>query len=81
MYTVIRHHKLRCFQHGFMKHRSCLTNLLECLEEWTKALDDGYGVDVIYLDYRKAFDSVPHARLIEQELSYRKQIARQLHKH
>jgi len=47
-------------QHGFMKKRSCLTNLLECFEEWTKALDEGYGIDVIYLDYRKAFDSVPH---------------------
>ena len=49
-----------------MKKRSCLTNLLETFEEWTKALDEGYGIDVIYLDYRKAFDSVPHKRLIEK---------------
>jgi len=53
----------RC-QHGFMKGRSCLTNLLESLEQWTHALDQGYGVDVLYLDYRKAFDSVPHKRLL-----------------
>ena len=53
-------------QHGFMKKRSWLTNLLETLEEWTKALDEGYGIDVIYVDYRKAFDSVPHKRLIEK---------------
>ena len=51
-------------QHGFVKDRSCLTNLLESLEQWTLALDNGYGVDVLYLDYRKAFDSVPHKRLI-----------------
>jgi len=51
-------------QHGFMKKRSCLTKLLECFEEWTKALDEGYGIYVIYLDYRKAFHSVPHKRLI-----------------
>ena len=46
-------------QHGFVNGRSCLTNLLEVMEAWTRALDDGYGVDVIYLDYRKAFDTVP----------------------
>jgi len=32
-------------QHGFTKKRSCLTNLLETFEEWTEALDEGYGVD------------------------------------
>ena len=53
-------------QHGFSKGRSCLTNLLESLENWTKALDDGFGLDIIYLDYRKAFDSVPHRRLLEK---------------
>ena len=51
-------------QHGFVKHRSCLTNLLETFEAWTEALNEGYGVDVIYLDYRKAFDSVSHKKLI-----------------
>ena len=38
-------------QHGFMKSRSCLTNVLETLEDWTKALDSGYGIDVIYLTW------------------------------
>jgi len=55
-----------------MSGKSCLTNLLEVesLECWTKALDDGYGLDIIYLDYRKAFDSVPHKRLIEKLKTY-----------
>ena len=53
-------------QHGFMKHRSCLTNLLECFESWIQALDAGFEADVIYLDYRKAFDSVSILRLIEK---------------
>ena len=44
--------------------RSCLTNLLETLEKWTEYLDAGYGLDVVYLDYRKAFDTVPHRRLL-----------------
>ena len=47
-------------QHGFMQCRSCLTNLLEALEAWMEALDEGLGVEVLFLDYRKAFDSVAH---------------------
>ena len=53
-------------QHGFRKGRSCLTNLLEYLETVTKFLDDGVPVDVIYLDFAKAFDKVPHARLLKK---------------
>ena len=37
-------------QHGFKKCRACITNVLETLENWTKVLDSGYGIDVIYLD-------------------------------
>jgi len=51
-------------QHGFVCGRSCLTNLIEVFENWTESLDEGYGVDVIYLDYRKAFDTVPRKRLM-----------------
>ena len=38
---------------------------METLENWTKA-HEGFGLDIVYLDYRKAFDSVPHQRLIEK---------------
>lgn len=51
-------------QHGFMSGRSCLSNLLETLECWTDALDNGNRVDCVYLDFRKAFDSVPFQRLL-----------------
>lgn len=50
-------------QHGFVKGKSCLTNLLVYLEDVTKLLDEKKEVDVIYLDYAKAFDKVPHKRL------------------
>ena len=50
-------------QHGFMKRRSCLTNLLDYLEKLTDLIDQGQCVDIIYLDFAKAFDKVPHARL------------------
>ena len=51
-------------QHGFRQHRSCLTNLLEYLETLTSLIDAGHNVDVFYLDLSKAFDRVPHQRLL-----------------
>ena len=51
-------------QHGFVKRRSCLTNLLLNLEEITTMIDEGNVVDQIYLDLQKAFDKVPHQRLL-----------------
>jgi len=51
-------------QHGFMGKRSCLTDLLEFLEYITTQIDEGNPVDVIYLDFQKTFDKVPHARLL-----------------
>jgi len=56
-------------QHGFTQKCSCLTNLLEFMEIITQHVDDGLPVDVIYLDFHKAFDKVPHARLIEKSES------------
>jgi len=53
-------------QHGLMKNRSCLTNLLETLKDWTRTLKEGFGMDILYLDYQKAFDTVPHCRLIKK---------------
>ncbi len=51
-------------QHGFAKGRSCTTNLLEFLEVVTESADKGVPVDVIFLDFAKAFDKVPHRRLM-----------------
>ena len=41
-----------------------MTNLLVATKNWTEELDQGRPVDVIYLDYEKAFDKVPHCRLV-----------------
>ena len=53
-------------QHGFTAGRSCLTNLLTFLESLTSHVDQGLPVDVLYLDFSKAFDKVPHQRLISR---------------
>ena len=51
-------------QHGFIEGRSCVTQLLEFMEDITEAIDSGKEVHVIYLDFCKAFDKVPHKRLL-----------------
>ena len=53
-------------QHGFCKGKSCLTNLLELLDEWTGAVDCGSGVNVIFLDFKKAFDFVSHCPMMKR---------------
>lgn len=57
-------------QHGFSKGKSVTTNLIEALNIWTEALSHNIPVDVIFLDYQKAFDRVPHQRLIKQIESF-----------
>ena len=51
-------------QHGFVPGKICVTNLLEILDFFTNALSDGHIVDEILLDLSKAFDLVPHRKLI-----------------
>ena len=51
-------------QHGFRPGRSCVTQLLEVIESWTRILDAGGVVDAIYFDFAKAFDTVPRERLL-----------------
>ncbi|CAM5165119.1 unnamed protein product [Natator depressus] len=67
---IVRHieeHNFLCkSQHGFCKGRSCLTNLLEFFEGVNKHEDKGDPVDIVYLDFQKAFDKVPHQRLLRK---------------
>ena len=79
MESLIRNHIIKFMQdnklfsskqYGFISGRSTSLQLLTMLEEWTKALDEGLSVDCIYMDYRKAFDTVPHKRLLGKLKSY-----------
>ncbi|BHF81992.1 hypothetical protein SprV_0802512800 [Sparganum proliferum] len=64
MQFLEQNHLLSDFQHGFRKGRSCVTNLLYCLEHWTRAVDRGDMVHAVYIDFKKAFDSGPHHILL-----------------
>ena len=57
-------------QHGFIQGRSCVTQLLAILDSWMLALDEGGNIDTIYLDFAKAFDTVPHQRLLMKLRGY-----------
>ena len=57
-------------QFGFVKGRSTVLQLLKVLDIWTETLDNGGCIDVIYCDFMKAFDKVPHSKLIKKIQSY-----------
>ena len=55
---------IRPSQHGFMKGRLCLTNLISFYDWVTRLVDEGKAADVVYLDFSKAFDTVSHRLLL-----------------
>ena len=61
-----QHNILTDSQHGFRRRRSCETQQLTLFEELMYGLDRGKQHDLAVLDFSKAFDCVPHARLLKK---------------
>ena len=57
---------IRPSEHGFTNGRSCLTNMISFYDKMTRLVDEGQAVDVVYLDFSKAFDTVPHNIIVEK---------------
>ena len=61
----LTHHRLLSeSQQGFREARSCVIQLLQLLHSWYSFLEKGDSVDVIFLDFAKAFDKVSHRHLL-----------------
>ena len=58
------HNILTDAQHGFRKRRSCETQLIQTVQDLARNIDSAGQTDVILLDFSKAFDKVPHQRLL-----------------
>ena len=58
------------FQHGFRPGYSCQTQLIDFIENIQHAMDQRKQVDLILLDFSKAFDTVPHQRLLTKLAHY-----------
>lgn len=65
-----KHEILVHYQHGFRAGHSCETQLITTIDEVVRNLDQKSQTDMIILDFSKAFDTVPHKRLIEKLKSY-----------
>ena len=64
LYPLLESHVLHHSQFGF-RHRHSTTSLLTTVvNDWAKALDNHFSVHSVFIDFAKAFDSVPHKRLL-----------------
>ena len=65
-----KHNIILHFQHGFQSGLSCQSQLIETVHGWMTAMDNKTQIDAILLDFAKAFDKVPHLRLLKKITSY-----------
>ena len=70
MQHLDRYHILSDCQHGFRAKRSCETQILTLYHELAASLDKKIQTDMIILDFSKAFDRVPHQRLLKKVHHY-----------
>ena len=61
-----KHNIILHFQHGFQLGLSCESQLIETVHDWITAIDNKTQIDAILLDFAKAFDKVPHKRLLSK---------------
>ena len=65
-----KHNILTSLNHGFRSGYSCETQLLITIDDLVKNYDKGIQTDIAILDFSKAFDTVPHDKLLLKLQSY-----------
>ena len=70
MYHLVSNNIVNIRQHGFVKNKACVSNLLETLDYLTKCLSANVPVDVAFIDFLKAFDLVVHKIIIYKLSKY-----------
>ena len=64
------HNLINKHQHGFLKHHSTATNLLDTLNDWSVSITNRRYTATAYIDFQRAFDSVSHNKLLHKLKSY-----------
>ncbi|MEW8548045.1 MAG: reverse transcriptase family protein, partial [Candidatus Thiodiazotropha sp.] len=67
---LVRNNHISNAQFGFRTGRSCILQLIDVMEDWSNYYENGESWDTVYLDFAKAFDSVPHKRLLHKISAY-----------
>ena len=68
--VLLKNRLLSNKQYGFINRRSTTTQLLYYLDQCVSTIAEGGVIDTIYLDFAKAFDTVPHHRLLGKLQAY-----------
>ena len=66
MTHLVKNNLIADEHHGFVHNKSCITNLFETMDIITQAHASEYPIDILFLDFAKAFDSVSHSKLCKK---------------
>ena len=70
MSYLLRNQLITKQQHGFLSRHSTCSQLIECVNDWSLAINSRQSVDAFYIDFSKAFDCVVHSKLLAKLASY-----------
>ena len=70
MTYLLSNNLINSSQPGFLPRSLCQIILLETIFDWTSALDKEDNIDCIFIDFKKAFDSISHTKLLHKLNSY-----------
>ena len=77
-YYLLKHfseYNILCYeQHGFCSCRSCELQLINTVHDFVSCLNDGEQCDVLFLDFKKAFNKVPHLWLFDKSIIWYKRL-------